>query len=1378
MAATNKVDAELASLRWQKWEGVLRAFEDAWQQGDPPDLESFCRKYAATEPGVIAELVHLDLEYRLKAEDDTRVEHYLKLFPQLAQQVNLVARLLASEFELRRRRQADLHLEEYRQRFPQCHPELISILNTGKGSGTDTGKPAPEQPRETAGTFLGDYEIIGELGRGGMGVVYRALDRKRSTLVALKTLPWLEPSALYRFKQEFRALADLAHANLVTLYELVADQGKWFFTMEYIEGEDFLSHVRGAGPDSERASSQTPAGRCSPARLRAALVELAQGMTVLHQAGKLHRDIKPSNVLVTPQSRVVLLDFGLAANLDESGRHQNSEAGIVGTVAYMAPEQAAAQPVSAASDWYSVGVMIYEALTGQLPHRGTVQQILQAKRDSFPPEPRALCPDVPEDLNSLCVALLAQDPLRRPAGSQILRQLAQMAPAKPSADPAQTQAHETAAFVGRAQHLRELWEAFRIMQGGQPVLVTVEGRSGAGKSALLQHFLDQVAAQEKVVILSGRCFEQESVPYKALDSLVDALSRYLRRLPLSEAQQVMPRDALQLARVFPVLQAVEAVARAPVHAAEAPDPHELRRRAFAALRELLGRLSDRQPIVLCLDDLQWGDLDSATLLADLLLPPNPPVLLLVFSFRSEDRAASPFLRSFFQAQGRSIPHQRALIVEGLTTEETHELAMLLLGAANVSRARADEIVRESGGNPLFVGELVHCLRGQDGTSAGLGSAATPSLDEVLWRRIVSLPEQARLLLEVAAVAGQPLGQRDACRAAELTDDERPVLALLRSCRFLRSTGASESEKIEIYHDRVRETILGHLPVERLRAHHRRIAVTLSARADADPEFLAVHYQGAGEQDEAGQYYARAAHQAARALAFDHAAQLYLQALELRSWPAPDECRLQIERGDALANAGRGSEAAREYQAAAKKGEPTQQLDLGRRAALQLMTSGHVDEGIAQLRPVLSAAGTGLARKPWQALASLLIRRAQVRLRGLGFHERSEADVSPEELKHIDLCWSVVVGLSIVDPIRGAEFQTRNLLLALRAGEPFRVARALAGEAGFLASSGAAGRRRANRILDEADQLTRRVAQPYARAIVEMARGTVAYFAEDWNLSHALCSRAEAIFRDHCTGVTWEIDTSSAFSLWSLTRMGKVAELARLCPGLLAEALQRGDRYAATNLSTQIMTLVRLAADEPADARQELERVMGAWSQKGYHIQHHDALLAFVPLELYCGRAELAWERVLAEWSAFRWSLLSQVQDLRIEMLQLRAYCALAMAAHSGDPSRYLRAAVKDAGRLRREQMPWTEALALYIEGTVAHLRGHVAQAIEKLEAAVASFDRLDAGLHAATTRRRLGRLQGTPENNGRMQESDEWMLSQNIKNPARLTAAYAPGYPD
>jgi hypothetical protein len=410
------------------------------------------------------------------------------------------------------------------------------------------------------------------------------------------------------------------------------------------------------------------------------------------------------------------------------------------------------------------------------------------------------------------------------------------------------------------------------------------------------------------------------------------------------------------------------------------------------------------------------------------------------------------------------------------------------------------------------------------------------------------------------------------------------------------------------------------------------------------------------------------------------------------------------------------------------------------------------------------------------LLSLLVRRAQLHIRGAGFVERTEASIDSIDLQRIDISWSVVLGLSVIDPIRGADFQTRSLLLALRAGEPFRIARALAAEAAHLASSGASARARAT--LEEADRLATRLDRPYARGIVELARGIVAYFAEHWQDAHEACRNAAEIFREHCMGATWEIDTATTFSLWSLTKMGEVAQLNRVCPALLKEAHERGDLYAEANLNTQIMTLVRLAADDPDGARQELSRVMGLWSQNGYHVQHHDALLAFVPLELYCDHPAASWSRVQAEWSAFRWSLLSHLQDLRIERIQLRAYCALAMASTTRNSEKFLGIASQDAKRLRREQLPWTTGLADYIEGTVAFNRRNHGLARQRLSAAIETFDLLDAHLHAACTRRRLATLVKAQVRSELERAAEGWFERENVKRPDRMTAAYAPGFRD
>ena len=203
------------------------------------------------------------------------------------------------------------------------------------------------------------------LGRGASGVVYAAIDRETGGEVALKTFSERDPEALYRLKQEFRACAGVRHRNLVELYELQVDEHDCFFTMELVQGVDFVHHLRGGLADG-----------ASPSLIRflAGAEQLVQGVAALHAAGRLHRDVKPPNALVTTAGRVVLLDFGFTVGFGERALAVERSDGIAGSLAYMAPEILWGRLAGPASDWYSVGVVFYEALSGRLPFAASSAQ--------------------------------------------------------------------------------------------------------------------------------------------------------------------------------------------------------------------------------------------------------------------------------------------------------------------------------------------------------------------------------------------------------------------------------------------------------------------------------------------------------------------------------------------------------------------------------------------------------------------------------------------------------------------------------------------------------------------------------------------------------------------------------------------------------------------------------------------------------------------------------------------------------------------------------------------------------------------------------------------------------------------------------------------
>ncbi|HEY0136764.1 MAG TPA: protein kinase, partial [Nannocystis sp.] len=600
-----------------------------------------------------------------------------------------------------------------------------SVLLSGHADTRDGARDAPSAP-PLSGEF-GPYQIVRQVGAGGMGAVYEAIDGRTGGRVAIKSLLRMGAGDLHRFKYEFRSMAGVGHPNLVTLYELVSHASTWCITMEFVEGVDLCKALRQRG----RA-----------AQLRGLVRQLALAIEALHAHNLLHRDLKPSNVLVTPGDRVVVLDFGLVAEISRTSllTHGGGAPVHAGTPVYMAPEQCASQLATPASDWYALGVMLYEAVTGRLPFRGTPAQIFQAKQTAAPPVPAI--PDDPA-LAALIAALLRRDPVERAAAAHVLAWCDGVS--APLLGPGASASHATgdpagegvpvprarapsqatgtprrAALIARRAERAALEQAYLEAAAGRPTSVYLRGVSGAGKTALGQCFLADVAQTGEAVVLSGRCYEHESVPFKAFDSVIDALTEHLLGYASEELGPLLGAHCAELARLFPVLERIPAVrASAREHAARlgrAPAlpgaEHESRRRAFAALKRLLYTLALRRPLVLAIDDLHWSDVDSLHLLRELLAPPEVPPLLLLAAYRSDWPGSAAARQELERIQLRVLPEQSVVQIElGLLPQADAEaLARAMLRAAGLpTHPWARTIAAESGGNAFMMSAVVRHL---------------------------------------------------------------------------------------------------------------------------------------------------------------------------------------------------------------------------------------------------------------------------------------------------------------------------------------------------------------------------------------------------------------------------------------------------------------------------------------------------------------------------------------------------------------------------------------------------------------------------------------------------------------------------------------------
>jgi hypothetical protein len=579
------------------------------------------------------------------------------------------------------------------------------------------------------------------------------------------------------------------------------------------------------------------------------------------------------------------------------------------------------------------------------------------------------------------------------------------------------------------------------------------------------------------------------------------------------------------------------------------------------------------------------------------------------------------------------------------------------------------------------------------------------------------------------------------------------------------------DEVDTYHDRIREAVLADMPAERRREHHFTIAATLESEGLRDAEVLAVHYREAGDDVRAAEYAIEAGDRAAAALAFDNAADFYEMALSLHADPTYE---LHMKLADSLANAGHGAEAAQYYLKAAKQTNGALALELRRKAMECLLRAGHMDDGLRLIRNVLDAVGLRLPKTPKRAVAGILLSRLRLLVRGLKAEERPAAAVPQHALTRVDVCWGVVTGLARIDNIRSAYFQPIHLRLALDAGEPYRIVRALAAEACFSATGGEKKKKRTERLVSRVERSARAIGDAHVIGMATLARSMESYYLGQFRDAVQSADAAEALFRERCAGVSWEISTSVNYALCSLMYLGDLAQLAQRVPQRLREAEVHGDLYAGIDPVCR-PGIMWLAADDPDSARRAVRQVMDRWTLQGFHFQHYLEMFAENQTDLYLGNWASAWRRADERWPRMKSAFLLRIPFVKLEGLHLMGRCALAAALGSGDESLVARAE-GHATAIEKMKVPWALPFAMALRAAISSIGGNKEDALDVLGQASRVFEKHEMLLYAKAAEHRRGTLTGSAGGRAIAANADAWLRARGVKNVPRFVDVLLPGF--
>jgi len=1214
--------------------------------------------------------------------------------------------------------------------------------------------------------------------------VFVALDSETGEQIALKKLTRMSPLHVLRFKREFRALADIRHRNLVKLYELEHGDDGWFLTMELVEGVGLL-HGLGTLDSALSEDAQL-------ARVADAFHQLAQGVHAIHQAGMLHRDLKPSNVLLDRQGRVVVLDFGLVRELAASNDHVTLHGTASGTPAYMPPEQAAAEELSAASDWYAFGVMLYEALSGMLPFDGRTPAELIGKKLRL--DAPALADDAaPPVLRELCARLLRRDAPARPDAHEILAVLSQHIEPRAGVDeilslPPQTQTgHWSVDLFGRDAERSQLEAALTTCYREQTsVAVHVRGSSGSGKTSLVQSFIaDSVplalGAAADPLVLRSRCYEREAMPFKTIDGAVDALVTHLLKLDDLQVAHLLPQEIPALTALFPVFERVPAVRQlmASRKSKLQGDALSTRRRAEEGFRSLLYSVALVRPLVIWIDDLQWGDLDSTQVLQDWLKHPVDAPVLLVLSYRSDEVVTSSCLSMLLSdaAKHAQLTRQYELELRPLKDTDVYALCSKRLGqSSSLPPAVIARIVRGAQGNPFLATQLTALARAK--LARGEEDLTALSVKELVLHTSALLPPPAQQLLQVLAVAGRPLAPRTALRVAEVDSEQRAHIHELQTLRLVRTRYVAGASLLEVYHDRVRESITASLAQSERTRIHRALMHALLAEGRSDPAWLHELALGAGEHETARHYGMLAARAASDSLAFERAAELYERCLQLTA-AGSESVQLWQELALARVHCRKGAQAGQAYLRASELAEPPERVTLLALAASHLLRSGRFEDGERLVQQVLQLLNVSVPESDAGLYAAIGWEQARIAMVERFVRPRKGVVIPEPALQLGKMYGYLAVDTQCYSPLRATLFQMRATRICFQYGEAVTTAQAYCLNAALstLSADSSANKRvdemlaKAEALIDDSSPPSIKLELYAARALCGMLLGRLAKVLEP-------ARAAEALYASHSAsgeyGDYFYIFVVRSALISALVFLGRHREAAKVVRTVLEESEATDNRCAVLQI-TLVRTSIEQVESSCRTSRARLEAERAELPKAGISVLH--VLHVTAVLRTACMTGEYDWAlQIYAEYSPkIEASPLQRSAYLMYLLRSIHARLLLNrhVAANHGSDAEPL---VREHTRwlARRAPLPFRMPAHTRLQARIAALRGERERSQELLELSGRAHSEIGAADEAERDRYALGLSIGGPQGQALIESAIAALRGMGVQDPEREIMAYYP----